>query len=254
MDPTTSPSYHTDAWCCIQWQHALLLISMDRVAPLLQRLGLNWTSPDRIREAIRRYVLAEQQLSEDAWDDDDGFGQKIAKLIDRLLAELATIEPQGDVHLRGWVEQQYIPCGHPAPWQVAWRSLLYRLPVLGTTLLIRDGMPAMQADALLTLATEWRQGEDQIDLELEALENMAKSTWDHTAYAYYQREDPTASPLTALGIYLHAQHFAALWPRVVSFLGPEGLARLERWGMMIAATTTISLAEVKLPRAAQEVH
>lgn len=231
---------------CFSWEMALLLVSLERVVPLWEALGLRFAASGRVLELIRSFVREQQQL---AASPDDSYPARLKSMLRRLLDAIAACEGEaGAERLRHWVEHSFIVHRRSPRWLGVWRSLLTRIDASQEPVLVRLTMPPEKARLLVELSEQWARRSDTVDEIVARAESLPLAGWDEQQYRLYRRESPLVSPLDYLSSHLRAVHFAAVWAQISETLSARELDVLNTWGQITTATqTTITSASAEIP-------
>ncbi len=210
----------------INWESALLLLSLDRVDRYWSEFGLDFKDHDGIRGLIREYIEAEQALN-DLSEEDYHFSME-SDLINDLFKKIT--DAKGDlaaIKIRDWIEKRFL-VAKTDRWCRKWSSLIYQLG-RWKELPIFTGIGIDKLTALDNLAEKVGDISGQAEDEIDNLEEEPKSEWDSRQYAVYRKENPDVSPLDCLGGYLRHWRFIDIWNEIMALLTPDELNALENW-------------------------
>ncbi|MDY6993350.1 MAG: hypothetical protein SVR94_12220 [Pseudomonadota bacterium] len=239
----------------MSWQTALVLLSLDRVKPLWEQVGLNFNFPNEVLQCIRFYVLEQQKLEEYAnnTDDDLDYTPKEINLIDDLLMKVQKLEGNEEVCLlRDWIENDFVACDRAEVWLKSWRMLFLRLARSQAPDLL-DKIPADKHRQLVELAKSWEQEYDEIAEQIEQTEAQPLVGWDGKQYEIYRYETPDISPIDSWSLYLKCRAFKKVWQKVINLLNIEEMEHLNHWGEVEALVKMKTPASmVTIPLAARQ--
>jgi hypothetical protein len=230
-----------------QWERALLIVSLDRVTPSWDDMGIHLSDRERVKEAIREFVTAQQRQPMDP--ELVFYPRQISALINAMLDKIAGVEGvEGANALADWIGQTYLPNLSRERWYETWQVLFLRLAEGNISQLSGQGISDEKLSALTALVTRWQETKAQMHHRIEEADALPLTGWDGRQYALYRQETPDISPLDYLVSFLDNYTFAPFWEGLVELLSPGELAVLDRWGQLYTAMkTSIPPAWAKIP-------
>jgi hypothetical protein len=229
------------------WERILLILSLDRVTPVWEDMGLRIGDREHVKAIIREFVTEQQQQSMD--DDLVVYPRRISALINTMLDRIAEVDGDENADaLATWIATTYLPNLDRERWYETWQILFLRLAEGNITQLSGQGISDQALAALTELVTRWQAQEAQIHDRIEAADALALTGWDGQQYLRYRHETPDISPLDYLSSFLKNYTFAPFWRNLVEFLSAREMSILNRWGQLYTSMKTdIPPADAAIP-------
>lgn len=218
------------------WENALLLLSLNRVAPFWPDIGIRAADDPVIRGAIQTFLAAQQARQYD--DTMAIYFRATSAGLDAMFTRIRTAGEENAAAVRDWVVSTYAVFIAKERWYETWQVLFLRLAEGNLSQLSGQGISNDKLVALKELVEEWRDRESAIDDRIQAADEAPLVGWDAQQYARARRESPTASPLDSLSNFLNNFAFSIVWARLVRLLLPWELVVLNRWGQIYTAVKT----------------
>jgi hypothetical protein len=230
----------------VQWENALVLISLDRAAPLWPEMGLPAQNHEAVNRCIRNYLRAMQKL-QDIEEDVDYVGPALDEF-DHMAECAARADLDGGINaLTNWFLNVYL--GHRREWDrlYFWSRALGELGTTNADELSAHGFPAEEARSFAILAERWAEVRIGIETRLERVQRLPFSSWDAEQYRRYRLEQPELDPLTNLPSILESLAFVRHWRDPFRRLTPQQRTALAHWGKERAAAMGDDPASAVIP-------
>jgi hypothetical protein len=230
-----------------QWQRVLMILSLDRVTPFWEDMGVHLSESERVKDLLRDLVTEQQRQPLDA--DMVVYPRQICGLIDATLDRIAEVEgDEGANGLAEWIALTYLPNLERERWYETWRILFLRLAEGNISQLSGQGISDEKLSSLTALVTRWQERIAQVDDRLDQADALPLTGWDGRQYSLYRHETPDISPLDYVSSFLNNYTFAPFWQGLVELLSPGEMSVLDRWGQLYTSMkTSIPAAYAALP-------
>ena len=225
------------------WEKALLLLSLDRVRPFWDEMGVQFSFPEQVQAAVRDFITEKQKLN---LDNDPDYLKKISLYINKVFSDVIRIEgDKGAETIYDWIEN-FILRDESSNWVSAWYGYFVRdLDESQAPVLIRLGLSDEKTHGLLDLTNQYCKIANDIGDRIDEAENQTFSEWESIQYQIYQRESPDISPLDYLD--LDKMMFFEIWHKILLLLNRHEMDILNEWGQFMATIKNDDCKNAEIP-------
>jgi len=220
-----------------RWEMAFELLSMERVKPFLNDMGLSISNPDSIQSVARRFLEQIERTSNDM--------QKERTILQETLADIALVtDNQTAQNLYQWVMRTFSPGNQRGMFRWAW-LLKWAAGVGG-----REDSPTLPAldrekiDAIVQIVREKFRDETDLERRLDEAELLPKSGWDAEVYKKYEAG---YSPLHSVSGTIEDYRTQQMLEDIKTLLTIEEMEILLKWAKDQAPHLNITPESIKLP-------
>jgi len=228
------------------WEKALLLLSLDRVMPFREDMGLRMPEDPGIQRAVREFLEDLYKRQRD--DSMEIYLETTTIKLEGMFTRISATGSENAASVWNWVVDTYAVFIQQERWYETWQILFLRLAEGRVSQLYGQGIAQDKVAQIEGLVEQWRVKEAELNARIQAADDAPLVGWDAEQYARYRKTSPDGSPLDYLSSFLNNYAFSSYWKMLVELLLPWEMAVLNRWGQIYTAVgTTIPPAWAQIP-------